>query len=319
MSLPDFTSTTTAEEVATVFANRIRGKNGTSINGLGFEAARVIAKYANLVIITGYNSERLKLSEEAIKKDNPSANIRTLFVDLASLTAVRKAAVEVNAYSEPLHVLIHNALAGVHLEHKLSADKLELQMAVDHVAPFLLTKLLTAKLLSAATAEFTPRVIFVSSDSHAHGPPIDFARLARPDPATFNAGVGYSWGKQANVLDAIELSRRSKGRINAYSLHPGVIFTNVQQREEAKPVFEGIGMIHPDGTPNLENFEWKTLGQGAATYLAAAFDPRLEAAPGAYLWDCKEANAKMGPHCTEENAAKLWTATEELIGEKFEF
>lgn len=31
---------------------------GTSINGLGFECVRVIAKYANLVIITGYNKER---------------------------------------------------------------------------------------------------------------------------------------------------------------------------------------------------------------------------------------------------------------------
>lgn len=31
---------------------------GTSVNGIGFEAARVIAKYANLVIITGYNAER---------------------------------------------------------------------------------------------------------------------------------------------------------------------------------------------------------------------------------------------------------------------
>jgi NAD(P)-dependent dehydrogenase (short-subunit alcohol dehydrogenase family) len=31
---------------------------GTSINGIGFETARVLAKYANLVIITGYNSER---------------------------------------------------------------------------------------------------------------------------------------------------------------------------------------------------------------------------------------------------------------------
>jgi hypothetical protein len=28
------------------------------MNGLGFETVRVIAKYANLVVITGHNSER---------------------------------------------------------------------------------------------------------------------------------------------------------------------------------------------------------------------------------------------------------------------
>ena len=31
---------------------------GTSLNGIGFETARVIAKHANLIIITGYNDER---------------------------------------------------------------------------------------------------------------------------------------------------------------------------------------------------------------------------------------------------------------------
>jgi hypothetical protein len=48
---------------------------------------------------------RLKLSEDAIKKDVPTANIRRLTVDLSLLADVRKAAAEVNAYSEPIHVL----------------------------------------------------------------------------------------------------------------------------------------------------------------------------------------------------------------------
>jgi hypothetical protein len=47
---------------------------------------------------------RLKLSEEAIKKDVPTANIRRLTLDLSSLAAVRKAAAEVNSYTEPIHV-----------------------------------------------------------------------------------------------------------------------------------------------------------------------------------------------------------------------
>jgi hypothetical protein len=48
----------------------------------------------------------LRLTEEAIKKDVPGANIRPLVLDLSSLAAVRKAAAEVNAYSEPLHVRV---------------------------------------------------------------------------------------------------------------------------------------------------------------------------------------------------------------------
>jgi hypothetical protein len=81
MSHPAFSFNTTAEEVATIFAAQIRGKNGTrlklhsgygsefttvlitgtSLNGIGFETARVLAKHANLVIITGHNSNRLNL------------------------------------------------------------------------------------------------------------------------------------------------------------------------------------------------------------------------------------------------------------------
>ncbi|KAJ6469172.1 hypothetical protein C8R47DRAFT_798569 [Mycena vitilis] len=128
MVFPTFSFSTTAEEVATVFADRIAGKNGataltplsdirffihctvlitgTSLGSLGFETARVIAKHASLIIITGYSAERLRLSEEALKIEVPSANIRCLQLDLSSLAAVRAAAEELNAYPEPLHVCL---------------------------------------------------------------------------------------------------------------------------------------------------------------------------------------------------------------------
>lgn len=80
---PTFSFTTTAAEAADAFADEIRGKNGmyhisdttmlslteswldyvvlitgTSLNGIGFETALAIAKYASLVVITGYSAER---------------------------------------------------------------------------------------------------------------------------------------------------------------------------------------------------------------------------------------------------------------------
>ncbi|KAJ6564949.1 hypothetical protein DFH09DRAFT_1475475 [Mycena vulgaris] len=58
----DLSFTTTAEKVVTAFADEIKGKNvlitGTSLNGMGFEAARTIAKHANLVVITCPNAKR---------------------------------------------------------------------------------------------------------------------------------------------------------------------------------------------------------------------------------------------------------------------
>ena len=80
-----------------------------------------------------------------------------------------------------------------------------------------------------------------------------------------------------------------------------------------------------------------TLDQGASTYIAAAFDPKLEgnsllrtqrvccdtetllASNGAYLEYCAPVPIK--EECPwargKENADKLWALSENMIGEKF--
>ncbi|KAJ7505840.1 NAD-P-binding protein [Mycena galericulata] len=322
MALPLFSFTTTADEVATGFQKEIQGKNvlltGTSVNGIGFETARALAKYANLVMITGHNSERLKAAEEAIKREVPSGNIRPLLLDLSSFASVRKVAAEVNAYPEPLHVLIHNAAATIG-NFKLTVDNLESQAATDHVGPFLLTKLLAAKLLATKTASYTPRVVFVASIGHGFTAGVDFSTFGRPDQVGYERLETYHQAKAANVLTAIELSKRSRGQINAYSLHPGAIYTNIMQHKETVGTLTTFGLLGPDGVPN-SGFPWKTIPQGAATTVAAAFDPSLNDKPGAYLADCVAANELVAPSCFDPvNAEKLWTLTEEMIGESFKF
>ncbi|KAJ7872513.1 hypothetical protein B0H14DRAFT_3860372 [Mycena olivaceomarginata] len=316
---PTFSFATTAEEVATAFSNEIKGKNGglsvthshsrynfnpvpvlitgSSIGGLRFEIARVIAKYAKLVVITGYDEERLKLSEDAIKKDVPNANIHRLTLNLASFASVRKAA---EAVPEPLHVLINNALASF-VDFKLTVDSLETQLATNHVGPFLLTKLLAPKLEAS------------DADLYAAGRlRIELRKAVKPS--------AYFQAKSANILTAIELSKRSNGKINAYTLNPGFIFTNGLKNANGVPHFQEMGLLLPDGKPNPTAIQWKTIPQGAATTVAAAFDPRFNDKPGAYLEDSVVANDKVAPHSSDPaTAEKLWTVTEQLVGEKFTF
>jgi len=324
MAYPTFKFETTAEEVADTFATEINGKNvlitGTSLNGIGFETARVIAKYANLVIITGYNADRLKLSEDSIKQELPSANIRRLVLDLSSIEAVRKAAAEVNAYSEPIHVLINNAAAAIPATLKLTGDKLESQFATNHVGPFLFTNLIAPKLLASGTAAYIPRVVFVSSKAHVFSTGIDFDDIENPDPEKYAMTDVYSKSKSANILTALELCKRSKGKINAYSLHPGLIFTNINQKEDVVASLQAYGAIGPDGKPNTKDHKWKTIPQGAATTVVAAFDPRLNDNPGAYLDDGTPASETVAPHSSDPAIAdRLWTVTERIVGEKFTF
>ncbi|KAK6983808.1 hypothetical protein R3P38DRAFT_3233607 [Favolaschia claudopus] len=166
MSPPEFSFTTTAEEVAAAFANEITGKmvlliTGTSIGGIGFEAARVIAKHANLVIITGYNGERqatqMICRKLLLRKKSPLLTFALSF-STSSLTAVRQAAAEGQRLSRPIHVLIHNAAAPIG-PFKLTVDHLDTQMATSHFGPFLFTKLISPRLLAAETTSYTPRVI----------------------------------------------------------------------------------------------------------------------------------------------------------------
>ncbi|KAF8140772.1 hypothetical protein K438DRAFT_2030411 [Mycena galopus ATCC 62051] len=325
MALPNFTFSSTADEVAVALATEIAGKNvlitGTTIGGIGFETARVVAKFANLVIITGYNADRLQLSKQAIEEETPSANIRCLHLDLASFAAVRQAAAEVSEYPEALHVLINNAAGGSE-RGEPTIDGLNSMMATDYFGPFLFTALLVPKFLTARNSSdnFVPRVVFLSSVMHARGPGIDLAALRsnakHGDPAATRHD-GYHQAKCANVMSAIELSRRAQGRVHAYSLHPGVIFTNAHQREELATELKARGVLDANGQPNRENtsIKWKTIQQGAATTLAAAFDPRLNDKPGAYLTDSTEANDAIALHCADlERCEELWNITEDIVG-----
>ncbi|KAF7298596.1 Short-chain dehydrogenase/reductase family protein [Mycena indigotica] len=316
MSLPTFNVSSTAEQVADTFASDIAGKNvlvtGTSQNGIGFETARVIAKHANLVIITGYNKERLEKSAEALRKEGGKAEIRPLVLDLSSLAAVRKAGAEVNAYSEPLHVLIHNA-ADTNATYRITEDDIEGQMAIDHLGPFLLTKLLYPKLLASISGSWLPRIVIVSSGAQAAGPGIDWTMLRKPH-------AGTPSGEQC-----LRPLPRGQGKLRAYSLHPGVIFTNIFTKEAMIPTLKAMGEIKEDGSQNPDAAHpWKTIPEGAATTLVAAFDHRLNDKSGAYLMDCADASDTAGgPHNRSAfnsdiaNADKLWKLSEEIVGEEF--
>ncbi|KAJ7727978.1 hypothetical protein DFH07DRAFT_969979 [Mycena maculata] len=305
---------------------------GTSIGGIGLP--RVSSP--STLVITGYSAERrvlvypsiflpllagrrLQRAKGEIEKELPLANIRTLALDLSSLVAVRTAAAEVNEYPEPIHVLINNAAAAIG-PFKLTVDGLESQMAVNHVGHFLFTKLVLPKLLAAKTTTYTPRVVTVASAAHTFCDGVDLDAIAHPRADTYETGRAYYRTKCANILMTLELSRRASGAVRTYSLNPGAIYTNMMLREESREYMQSLGIVDASGTPIENKHVFKTIPQGAATTVVAAFDPRLEDKPGAYLSDSVEANAAVAPHSSDPvTAAKLWALTEKLVGEPFVF
>ncbi|KAK7050520.1 hypothetical protein R3P38DRAFT_3173996 [Favolaschia claudopus] len=122
-------------------------------------------------------------------------------------------------------------------------------------------------------------------------------------------------------MTAIELSKRSQGKINAYSLHPGVINTNLMHKGVVPEGLKQSALFDADEKPHdNDTFRWKTIPQGAATTITAAFDRSLNDKPGAYLDNSAVANETIAPHASDPaSTEKLWSVTEKIIGETFTF
>ncbi|KAJ6526158.1 hypothetical protein DFH09DRAFT_1328690 [Mycena vulgaris] len=178
------------------------------------------------------------------------------------------------------------------------------------------------------TKSYVPRAVFVSSSTHIVGTGVNLNTIGSPEPVGYDAFKAYFQAKSVNLLTVIELSKRSKGEINAYSLHPGNIDTNITRNPDALPHMQAhvnppspeMPRLNGNGKPNLERHQWKTLEQGASTTVVAALDTRLNDKAGAYLIDCNKAMHDMASHTSDPTTAEtLCSLTEEIVGEKFTF
>jgi NAD(P)-dependent dehydrogenase (short-subunit alcohol dehydrogenase family) len=128
--------------------------------------------------------------------------------------------------------------------------------------------------------------------------------------------LAYGQSKSANVLFSLALTNRLYERygILSFGLHPGLIPTELGRYHDPAMIEAMLNRLQSAG------LVVKTLGQGAATSLVAALDPDLRPASkdgkGVFLADCQISDVESW--ATDPAAAeKLWTVSEELVGEKF--
>ncbi|MCA9660179.1 MAG: SDR family NAD(P)-dependent oxidoreductase [Myxococcales bacterium] len=188
-------------------------------SGIGLAAARALARTDAHVLVHGRTLAQAEEAIAEIRGDVPDASLEAFAADLGSLAEVRALAAEVEARSARLDVLIHNA--GLERwERALSADGHELTLAVNHLAPFLLTRLLAGLLSRSAPA----RVLFVSSLVHQWGV-IHWDDLMAE--AWYSPEAVYYQSKLAAVLTALEFARRLEPMgVTVVCAPPGLTRTN---------------------------------------------------------------------------------------------
>ena len=261
--------------------------------GIGRTTAIELAKKGFKVIIAGRSLERTQPVLDHINSLEVDEQPLFLPLDLSSLASVRECVQLFNQLNLPLHLLINNA--GVAGLRGLTQDGFEMTFGINHLGHFLLTQLLLEKLQSSGHS----RVITVSSRAHKRAADIDWDALRRPT-SSWTGIREYAVSKLANLLFSAELAKRVQGTsISTYSLHPGVVDTEIWRAipDWARPVLRLRGFLTPE--------------EGARTTLHCAMHaPKQES--GLYYVDSKLMQpAGLGQD--SELAAELWERSEEWV------
>ncbi|KAG7469540.1 hypothetical protein MATL_G00129880 [Megalops atlanticus] len=253
------------------------------------------------VVMACRDLTRAEKAATEIRNSTGNGNVVVRHLDLASLYSVRQFAKDYVASEERLDILINNA--GVMMCPKwLTEDGYETQLAVNHLGHFLLTNLLLDKLKSCAPS----RVVNVSSIAHRGGK-IHFDDLCF-DKMPYNSLVSYQQSKLANVLFSRELAHRLKGTgVTSYSLHPGVIRTELSRHVESWfPLLRALLLA-----PSI--LLMKTPREGAQTSIYCAVTKGLEEKSGCYFSDC--AVKEPAPEGKDDQVAlRLWEVSARLVG-----
>lgn len=265
-------------------------------SGIGRAAAEELARRGARVVLVARNPDKGALARDEIVSATGNDAISVERCDLAAQVQVRSLADRLLASPHEIHVLINNA--GLTMaRHAVTEDGVEHTLAVNHLAPFLLTVLLRERLTASAPA----RVVTVSSDAH-HGAAIPFDNLNGEHG--YSGWSVYGWTKLANILFTRELARRTEGLgITATCLHPGVVAT-------------GFGRTAPLVIKWFQRIARPLLldsRRGADTLVWLASSSDVQGASGGYY--VKRRLTEPSPAAMDAGTARrLWETSERLTG-----
>lgn len=272
-------------------------------SGIGLAAAELLVQAGANVIGVGRSAERCQQSVQRLARLNPGAAVHYLTADLAVQAEVRRLAGQIESLlaaqgKTALDGLVNNA--GLYTFWlALTPDGVETQWAVNHLAGFLLARLLLPLLQAAPRA----RVVTVSSASH-YG-----ARIHWDDPQqrrNYNGLRAYGVTKLANVLFTQGFNRQYAGGsgVRAFALDPGLVKTDIAMK----------------GTPALVNWFWKLRRMGgtppevpARAILYLLGEPSIQDAQAVY-WKDGQPKRPSRAALDGPSADKLWRLSEKMCG-----
>ncbi|MBV9825556.1 MAG: SDR family oxidoreductase [Alphaproteobacteria bacterium] len=272
-------------------------------SGIGKATAMALARLGAAVILVCRDAARGREVARDIRAATRSQAIDVLVADLSLQSEVRRLAADFARQHGRLDVLINNAGA-MFPQRAESAEGIEMTLAVNHLAPFLLTNLLLDQLRAAGHG----RVVNVNSDEHEKGR-VDFddLQMRRGYP---RRGIGmraYGNAKLANLLTTYELARRLRDSgVTANAVHPGYVATNILPFDKASGP---VRMLKPFW--HAARYVILSSEQGAATPVYLAASPDVGNLSGLYFQN-RAPIASSAASRDPELQRRMWDISEQL-------
>ena len=271
-------------------------------NGIGKAAAIELSKEHPKLIFTYRNESLAKDLLAEIKDLSPDTQVHSVYCDFSNQDSIKKCAEEINEMCENIDVLINNA-GVVNTSYHETSDGIENTFAVNHLGYFLFTNLLLHKL----KGESETRIINVSSAAHSFVKEIQWQDINFKN--NFKQGLRcYGQSKLANLLFTRYLAiKLSTENITVNAIHPGGVNTSLGSQNKvwySKPLRL---ILRPF-------FRSPLKGAESIIYLATKQDDGVTAE---YFVDSKIHKSSSYSKNLEE-ADKLWSLSEEMVGQTFD-
>lgn len=267
-------------------------------SGIGAAAARALADRGARVAVVGRNAERTRDIARAVGGD-------AFVADFASFDSVDALGADLLDRYDAIDVLANNA-GGLVATRTTTADGHEQTIQVNHLSPFLLTRILLPRLLETASPSRPVRVISTASVANVWG------RLRLDDldwvARHWNGGWrAYGAAKVATILFTRELARRTEGTgVSAFAFHPGFVATGFGADSPVMKLAGVLGYARTALTPEA----------GAAPLVELASASTELAASGTYF-DGLRAGGRTSRLATDDALARsLWDLSERLTSER---
>ncbi|WP_338540104.1 SDR family NAD(P)-dependent oxidoreductase [Paenibacillus tundrae] len=274
-------------------------------SGLGQLAAIELAKRGAQLVLVARSEERAEATRNKIRALVSAAKIQFHFGDLSSLSDVKRVGLEMAAAYPRIDVLLNNA--GLHaFEQRVTSDGFAEMIAVNYLAPWLLTHTLRNSLIQSGSA----RVVNVASEaSRNHGQLVLPDDLVDTTPFTARGSSPiYGKTKLLNIMFTGELARQWDGTgVCVNALNPGFNVTGLGRELWFASGLERILTFLHVGDPR----------RGADIITRLAVEPTFGKVSGGYFnVGSGAAIDPVAPGGDARMQNKLWTMTRQLLEER---